>query len=146
MTKKSCICSSVEGKKLCFKTRQFFAKPPVVNEILKIRVYPFKLGINGYVEIEIPLEDPEAVIAFNTSMTEIGDAVQGGSIDGWSTKIVKPQNVGKGSASHSATFGVANGHSYAHVESSPREHLQSDEIQKRNPAIIEVINPIYLSS
>jgi hypothetical protein len=145
MQKKSNICSSVEGKKLCFNTRQFFSKPPVINEILGQKVYPFKLGINGYVKIDTPLEDPEQTVLYKTSLIDVGDAVQGGSVDGWSTKPIKT-DVSKGSGRHSASFGILNGHSYAHVESSPREHLQSKDIQTRNPEIIEILNPIFTST
>jgi hypothetical protein len=143
MTKKSNICASVEGSKLSFNTRQFFAKPPVINETLKRKVYPFKLGINGYVEIATPLENAKQTIVNIKSLTETGDAIQGGSIDGWTTKPIKPPAVKNATGTHSAKFGSVRGHSYAHVESSPREHLQSEEIQTRNPAIIEIINPIY---
>jgi hypothetical protein len=143
MVKKSCICSSVEGNKLKFKTRQFYLKPPLFNEELRRKVYPFKLGINGYVEIVNPLENPVDNILYETSLTEIGDAVQGGSVDGWTIKLIKPPIVKKGSGTHSATFGSVNGHSYAHVESAPREHLQSTDIQSRHPEINQVINPIY---
>ena len=143
MTKKSNICSSVEGKSLSFNTRQFYPKPPVFNEILKKKVYPFKLGINGYVEIKTPLEDTESTAVYITSLTEEGDSVQGGSVDGWSTKPIKAPNVKKATGTHSASFGSLKGHSYAHVESPHRDHAQSPDIQARHPKIIEVINKAY---
>lgn len=143
MTKKSNICSSVEGSSLSFNTRQFYPKPPVFNEILKKRVYPFKLGINGYVEIKTPFEEPVETAVFETSLTKEGDSVQGGSIDGWSTKPIKKPSVKKATGTHSASFGSLKGHSYAHVESPHRDHAQSVDIQARHPEIIEVINPIY---
>ena len=143
MTKKFNICASVEGSKLNFNTRQFFAKPPIINKILKRRVYPFKLGINGYVEIVTPLENAQQTIVNTKSLTGTGDAIQGGSIDGWTTKPIKPPVVKIATGTHSANFGSVRGHSYAHVESSPREHLQSEEIQTRHPAIIEIFNPTY---
>ncbi|SJM91155.1 hypothetical protein CRENPOLYSF2_2080005 [Crenothrix polyspora] len=143
MAKKSNICSSVEGNNLSFNTRQFFSKPPIFNEILKKRVYPFKLGINGYVEIETPIEDPEKTAVYTTSLTEKGDSIQGGSIDGWSTRPIKPPTKGAATGTHSASFGSLKGHSYAHVESPHRDHLQSADIQARHPQVIEIINPIY---
>lgn len=143
MTKNSCICSSVEGKKLIFNTRQFYSKPPVFNDDLKRKVYPFKLGINGYVEIETPLDNLGEKAFYKTSLTEIGDAVQGGSIDGWSIKPIGPTKLINATGTHSAKGGCAKGHSYAHVQSSPREHLQSATIQSRHPEVIQIINPIY---
>lgn len=146
MAKKSNICSSVEGSNLSFNTRQFFAKSPVFHEILKKKVYPFKLGINGYVEIEMPLEDSEQTVVYTTSLTEKGDSIQGGSIDGWSTKPIKPPTKGAATGTHSASFGSLKGHSYAHVESSHRDHLQSADIQARHPEIPLIINPVYEAS
>jgi hypothetical protein len=143
MVKKSSICSSVEGMKLSFKTRQFYPKRPIINEELGRRVYPFKLGINGYVEIITPIENPEKNTIYKTSLSETGDAIQGGSVDGWSTKLIKPPTVKIATGTHSATFGSVTGHSYAHVESPPREHLQSKDIQSRHPEIIQVVNPVY---
>jgi hypothetical protein len=143
MTKKSSICSSVEGNNLSFNTRQFYDRPPVFNEILKKRVYPFKLGINGYVEIETALENPEKTAVYKTSLINKGDSVQGGSVDGWSTKPIQAPSVKKATGTHSASFGSLKGHSYAHVESPHRDHLQSADIQKRHPKVIEVINPLY---
>jgi hypothetical protein len=143
MATKSSICSAVEGEKLSFNTRQFYPRPPVFHERLGKRVYPFKLGIHGYVEIEDPFENPELTALFTTSLTEQGDAVQGGSIDGWTTKPIKTPSVKKATGTHSANFGSLKGHSYAHVESSHRDHLQSTDIQIRHPDVIEIINPIF---
>jgi hypothetical protein len=143
MTKKSNICSSVEGNSLSFNTRQFYSKPPVFNEILKKRVYPFKLGINGYAEIITPLKEPEETAVYVTSLTKVGDSIQGGSVDGWSTKLIKKPAVKNATGTHSANFGTLKGHSYAHVESPHRDHAQSADIQARHPKIIEVINPTY---
>jgi hypothetical protein len=145
MAKRSNICSSVEGNNLSFNTRQFYSRPPFIEEILKKRVYPFKLGINGYVEIETPFEDPEKTAIYKTSLIEKGDSIQGGSIDGWTTKPIKSPTKRAATGTHSASFGSLKGHSYAHVESSHRDHLQSTDIQARHPEIIEVINPIYIS-
>ncbi len=145
MAKRSNICSSVEGNNLSFNTRQFYSRPPIVEEILKIKVYRFKLGINGYVEIKTPLEDPEKTAVYTTSLIEKGDSIQGGSIDGWSTKPIKPPAKGAATGTHSASLGSLKGHSYAHVESPHRDHLQSTDIQARHPEIIEVTNPIYIS-
>lgn len=144
MVKKSSICSSVEGEKLSFNTRQFYSKTPVINGTLGVKVYPFKLGINGYVEIESPLETPSNAV-YSTSLTSVGDAVQGGSIDGWSTKPIKAPSKGPATGTHSAVFGSLRGHSYAHVESSHRDHLQSKDIQARNPEIVAVLNPLYIA-
>lgn len=142
MAKKSNICASVEGKKVSFHTRQFYSKTPVIHEILNIKVYPFKLGINGYAEIDMPLEvDSHAV--YETSLLETGDCVQGGSIDGWATKPIKPPEKGAATGTHSATFGVLKGHAYAHVESPHKDHLESSDIQARHPEIVQIINPIY---
>lgn len=143
MTKKSNICSSIEGEKLSFNTRQFYSKPPVYDDLLKKRVYPFKLGINGYVEIDTPLDFPKETAVYTTSLTEKGDSVQGGSVDGWSTKPIKSPDVRGATGTHSASFGSLKGHSYAHVESPHRDHLQSAEIQRRHPEIVCVINPKY---
>ncbi|WP_031435881.1 hypothetical protein [Methylobacter tundripaludum] len=143
MAKKSSICSSVEGEKLSFNTRQFYPRPPVFNEILKKRVYPFKLGINGYVEIETALENPKQTAIYSTSLTEQGDSVQGGSVDGWATRPIKTPTVKKATGTHSASFGSVSGHAYAHIESSHRDHMQSTDIQTRHPQVIEVINPVY---
>lgn len=146
MTKKSSICSSVEGSKLFFNTRQFFQNRPIFNETLKIMVYPFKLGINGYVEIEEALDDPKNKAVYSTSLTAVGDSVQGGSVDGWSTKVIKPPKLENATATHSAKFGSLKGHSYAHVQSSHRDHLQSPQIEARHPKVISVINPAYITT
>ncbi len=143
MVKMSSICSSVEGEKLSFNTRQFYSRPPVINGILNKRVYPFKLGINGYVEIETPLGNPKETAVYQTSLTAQGDAVQGGSVDGWSIKPIQSPGVKKATGTHSASFGILKGHAYAHVESPHRDHLQSADIQNRHPQVVEVINPIY---
>lgn len=143
MTKKSNICSSVEGDNLSFNTRQFYPRPPVFNEKLKKKVYPFKLGINGYVEIKTSLKNPEKTAVYTTSLTKNGDSVQGGTIDGWSTELIKSPTVDSATGTHSAVFGSLKGHSYAHVESPHRDHLQSPDIQARHPKIIQIINPIY---
>jgi len=143
MAKKSSICSSVEGSKLIFSTRQFYSKSPVFNEELKKRVYPFKLGIHGYVEIKTSLENPGQTAVYKTSMTERGDAVQGGSVDGWATRPIKGTNVENATGTHSAESGSVKGHAYAHVQSSHRDHLQSADIQARHPQVIEIINPVY---
>jgi hypothetical protein len=144
MVKKSSICSAVEGAKLTFNTRQFYSKPPIYQAQLKQNVYPFKLGINGYVEIETSLEDP-ATKVYETSLTDTGDVVQGGSIDGWTTRPIKPVTVSKATGTHSAQFGSVRGHAYAHVESSHRDHLQSTDIESRHPQIVEVLNPRYFT-
>jgi hypothetical protein len=144
MAKKSSICSSIEGSKLSFNTRQFFSRNPIFNEILGGKVYPFKLGINGYVEIETPLENPEQTALYLTSLTEKGDVVQGGSVDGWATKPIQAPIVKKATGTHSASFGSVKGHAYAHVESPHRDHLQSADIQTRHPKVIEVVNPVYI--
>lgn len=144
MAKKSNICSSVEGEKLSFNTRKFNSYPPTFNEILKINVWPFKLGINGYVEIDTPLEDPPNTVTNLNSLTATGDSVQGGTIDGWSTKPIKNTHVGNLTGTHKATLGTLKGHSYAHVQSGQRDHQQSADVQSRHPDVIEIINPVYL--
>lgn len=145
MAKKSSICSAVEGEKLSFNTRQFYPRPPVFHEVLGKKVYPFKLGINGYVEIETSFENQKQTAVYTTSLTEQGDAVQGGSIDGWATRPIQRPSVKKATATHSASFGSLKGHAYAHVESSHRDHLQSTDIQARHPQVIEIINSVYVS-
>lgn len=140
------ICASVEGTKLSFNTRQFFSKPPIYNEHLQKNVYPFKLGINGYVEIEAPLENPQQAVINMKSLIAQGDAVQGGSIDGWATNPIKKPKVGTGTGTHSANFGSLRGHCYAHVQSPHRDHLQSADVQARHPEVVVVINPIYCPS
>lgn len=141
---KSNICSAVEGDKLKFNTRQFFSKPPIFHDILNKTIYPFKLGINGYVEIDEPLSDPKNTAIFTTSLTNKGDAIQGGSVDGWSTKPIKKPSVGAATGTHSASFSYLKGHSYAHVQSGHRDHQQSADVQSRHPDVIEIINPVYL--
>lgn len=142
MVKKSNICSSIEGEKISFNTRQFYPRPPVFNEHLKKRVYPFKLGINGYAKIDTPLSNPKANAFASSSLTGTGDEVQGGSVDGWSTKPIRPPTKGAATGTHSAVYGSLKGHSYAHVESPHRDHLQSKNIQERHPEIIVVLNPL----
>lgn len=130
MAKKSNICASIEGKKISFNTRQFYSKTPIFHELLGIKVYPFKLGINGYAKIESPLEDKTKAI-FTSSMLEDGDCIQGGSVDGWTTKPIKQPEKGTATGTHSASFGDIKGH--AHVESPHRDHLESPDIMARHP-------------
>lgn len=140
MVKKSNICSSVEGEKLKYDTRQFYSKPPVFHEILNRNVYPFKLGINGHVEIVEPLKSPNETAIYDTSLLDKGDEIQGGSVDGWSIKPLKKPSVSNSTGTHSASFGALKGHSYAHVESPHRDHLESADIQSRHPEVIQVLN------
>ncbi|MEI8571720.1 hypothetical protein U737_11825 [Methylomonas sp. LW13] len=142
MAKKSNICASIEGKRISFNTRQFYQYTPYVHEHLGVKVFPFKLGINGYAEIESSLEDLSKVV-FETSMLEVGDSIQGGSVEGWATKAIGKTEVINRTATHKAEAGNLRGHAYAHVQSPHRDHLQSEDIMARHPELPQVLNPIY---
>jgi len=142
MAKKSNICASIEGKRISFNTRQFYPQTPYLHELLGVKVFPFKLGINGYAQIDSALEDTSKAV-FETSLVKVGDCVQGGSVDGWATKPIGKVEVINLTATHKAQASNLRGHAYAHVESPQRDHLQSEDIMARHPELPQIVNKIY---
>lgn len=141
MATKSNVCASIEGAKIAFSTRQFFSGPPVMNATLGGRVYPFKLGMHGYATITKSLDNPEEERVYESSMVNVDDDIQGGSLDGWCTKVIKPPKKETGvTGTHSASQGVVSGHVYVHIQSGHRDHMQSEDIQRRHPEIPLIIN------
>lgn len=84
------VCSSIEGGRITFKTRQFYSKTPRRDNDLGKLVFPFKLGINSVGEIMLPLEVQPVDVA---SLTNVGDKINGTSIDGFSTNPISPSLV-----------------------------------------------------
>jgi len=141
MATKSNVCASIEGKKVAFSTRQFFSVPPEMNEELGERIYPFKLGIHGYAQIQTSLDNPVTERVYQSSMIDKNDDIQGGSLDGWCTKAIKPPKKETGvTGTHSASQGIVSGHVYVHIQSGHRDHMQSEDIQRRHPEIPLIIN------
>ncbi|MCH9742149.1 MAG: hypothetical protein K0U21_02965 [Proteobacteria bacterium] len=141
MATKSNVCASIEGKKVAFSTRQFFPGPPEINEVLGQRIYTFKLGIHGHAQIQTSLENPEIERVYESSMIDVNDDIQGGSLDGWCTKAIKSPKKKTGvTGTHSASQGIVSGHVYVHIQSGHREHMQSEDIQNRHPEIPLIIN------
>ncbi|WP_208278608.1 hypothetical protein [Massilia oculi] len=134
--------SSVEGEKMDLATRQFFALPPRRCKRTKKMQYPFSLSIFGSAEISEAYEEPEIQAHLSTSMVAIGDKVHGTSVSGWASKLLKEPYVTKTTHTHSASVLSVKGGCFAQVDAPPREHLESADIQKRNPAVQQIENPL----
>jgi hypothetical protein len=138
MVSSSSIGSSVEGEKIELSTRQFHTPPPVRLKGTKLKQYRFRLGIHGSATITEEYDSPESKVYFITSFVKKDDFVQGSSLDGWALKPLGPPNVSTRTGTHSGTFVQISGGCYAHVCAPTREHLESVDIQKRNPPIIQI--------
>jgi hypothetical protein len=138
MASSTTIGSSIEGEKVGIQTRQFYPYPPKKDIKTKALQFGFKLGIRGDAEIIEGYANPLQVCSLETSMFCTGDKIAGQSIYGWAKKSLGKPNVSRGSGTHSASFLSISGGCFATVEISPREHLQSEDIQKRHPQVIQV--------
>lgn len=139
------ICSSIEGLKIALNTRKFNSQSsPVFNKELGKKVYKFKLGMNGYAKIDVPLSSSQSP-CYEESMLCVGDEIQGGGIDGWTEKAIKNGDITVDhlTGTHKATFVTFKGRFYAHVQSVHRDHAESEEVQKRHPNVIQTFNPAY---
>ncbi len=140
MVTKSNICSAVEGAQLYITTRQFHVQPPKKIKPLNKVVYPFRLGINGTAKIVTAYEAPETQCVYSNSLVVAGDEIQGGSVDGWSTKILGKRTVTSLTGTHSGTTLSVHGQCFAHVQSGHRHHQQSAAVQIRHPDITLIEN------
>ena len=136
------VCSSIEGKKLKLSTRKINPQPsPVVDIKSGKKVYKFKLSYDGGAEIvdSLDLNDPAV---YSTSMLDIGDKIQGSSIDGWTEKVIKPNDIKviSRTGTHKGSEIEIKCRFYAHVQTEHRHHAESEQVQKRHPEIIQVIN------
>lgn len=138
MASSSSVGSSVESEKIELSTRQFHTSPPVRIPGSKLKQYRFRLGIHGIATITEPYDNPSSKVYFITSFVDKDDFVQGTSLDGWALKPLGPPHVSTRTGTHSGTFVQISGGCYAHVCIPPREHLESEDIQKRNPPIIQI--------
>jgi hypothetical protein len=134
------IGSSVEGEKMDLETRQFFALRPRRCKRTKKMQYPFSLSIFGSAEISQAYEDPSTQAHLSTSMVANGDKVHGTSVSGWALKLLKEPYITKTTHTHSASTLSVKGGCFAQVDTPPREHLDSADIQKRHPPIQQIEN------
>lgn len=137
MAESSAIGASVEGEKISLQTRKFEPYPPKTDAKLKTLTFRFKLGINGRAEVSEAYLSPTTSCYWATSMTNVGDSINGTVISGWSSKPLGKPNISKGSGTHSASFVDIKGGCGAEVEQSPREQMESVEFQRRNPPVIQ---------
>lgn len=138
------ICSSIEGEKIAFKTRQYFPVPPsIVNGEKR---WNFSLGINSSAWIVQAYAQPEEESTYSTSLLAVGDTVQGGGIDGWTRKLLGKPKKDKGSGAHSAYFLTVHGGCYAHIETPERAHLNSPEIAKKVAPIEQKMREVLIAA
>ena len=134
----SSIGSSVEGEKIRLATRKLTAVPPIVCPETNKRKYRFRLGMRGEAEIGQAYSEPEKKVYYLTSLTALGDSIQGTCLSGWAWKALGPPNVEKCSHTHSGTVVQISGGCFAQVDAPAREHSNSADIQSRNPPIKQV--------
>lgn len=137
MAESSAIGASVEGEKISLQTRKFEPYPPKVDSKLKTLKFRFKLGMNGRAEVTEAYLSPHTSCHWSTSMTNVGDRINGTVISGWSSKPLGKPNISKGSGTHSASYVDIKGGCAAEVEQSPREQMESVDFQRRNPQVIQ---------
>lgn len=126
--------SSIEGRGMALKTRQFHSSLPKrdKNGVTK---FGFKLGMNSHAELTKAYEEPSSCISYLTSMVNVGDSINGTVISGWSAKPHAQPYVSKGSGTHSATYVDINSACCAVLNQGVREHYNSEEMSKKNPPI-----------
>ena len=137
MAESSAIGASVEGEKISLQTRKFEPYPPKIDSKLKTLKFRFKLGMNGRAEVTEAYLNPLTTCHWSTSMTNVGDRINGTVISGWSSKPLGKPNISKGSGTHSANYVDIKGGCAAEVEQSPREQMENIDFQKRNPQVIQ---------
>ncbi|HGL6721636.1 hypothetical protein NTJ56_05680 [Burkholderia contaminans] len=136
MTQAIAICSSIEGEKIKFETRQFNVSMPV-KEGGRLR-FGFKLGIRSNAWITESYADSARQVVYLTSMTEVDDEVMGTSLDGWATKPLKEPALIKGSGRHSASALTITGGAYVHIQAAAREHLDNANLADRMKPVEQV--------
>jgi len=137
------VCSSIEGNKLKLSTRKINPQPsPVVDIKSGKKVYKFKLSYDGSAEIVDPLDSKDPAV-YSTSMLDIGDKIQGSSIDGWTEKVIKQGDIEvvNRTSTHKGSEIEIKCRFYAHVQTVHKHHAESEDVQKRHPEIIQVIQP-----
>lgn len=132
------IGSSIEGEKIRLSTRKWIAVPPVRCPETNKKKHRFRLGMRGEAEIWQAYDVPEKTVWFSTSLTKVGDAIQGSSVSGWAWKALGPPNVEKCSHTHSGTVVQISGGCMAQVDAPAREHSDSAVIQARHPPIKQI--------
>ncbi len=140
------VCSSIEGKKLKLSTRKINPQPsPVIDLTSGRKVYKFKLSYDGSAEIVDSLDSDDPTV-YSTSMLNIGDKIQGSSIDGWTEKAIKPNDIQviNRTSTHKGSEIEIKCRFYAHVQTEHKHHADSEDVQKRHPKVTETINPEYI--
>lgn len=138
MTYSSSPGSSVEGEKIGLATRQLHTPPPIRCSETKKKKYRFHLGMRGEASIIQAYESPDTTVHYVTSFVVVGDKIQGSALSGWAWKALGPPNVEKCSHTHSGETLKVSGGCLAQVDTPSREYLNSEEIQSRNPPIIQI--------
>ncbi|WP_175907339.1 hypothetical protein [Burkholderia sp. BCC1640] len=136
MTQAIAICSSIEGEKIKFETRQFNISPPV-KEGGRLR-FGFKLGIRSTAWITESYANPAQSVVYVQSMTAVDDEVMGTSLDGWATKPLKEPALVKGSGRHSASALTITGGAYVHIQAAAREHLENADLSEKMKPVEQV--------
>lgn len=138
MVQSSSIGSSVEGEKLRLQTRKWSAVPPIRCPVTQKKQYRFRLGMRGEAVIREAYENPNEHVYLTTSFTAVGDFIEGAAVSGWTRKPPGPPHITTCSGTHSGTVVQVSGGCFAEIEQAPREHLNSADIQARNPAIAQI--------
>jgi hypothetical protein len=139
MAESASIGSSVEGEKLHLSTRKFFTPPPRRCPKTRKIQHLFRLSIHGAAEVAQEYEVPDQSVVYLTSFTAQGDRVHGSMVSGWALKALGPPNVKSLTGTHSGTVLQVSGGCLAQVEASPREHLESADIQSRHPPVKQIL-------
>ncbi|GJI96181.1 hypothetical protein RugamoR57_28990 [Duganella caerulea] len=101
--------------------------------------FRFRLGMRGEAKIEEAYSDPASIVHFITSFVQHGDRIEGATVAGWAWKPLGKPHVTICSGTHNGTVVQISGGCLAQIESPPREHLNSAEIDARNPAITPIL-------
>ena len=118
------VGDSVEGDGLNLQCRKLYLHGPIKSKDLNRLIYTFKLSIHGFATVSKSL--PENAIAVSeSSRTDIGDAIHGEAIGGYSFKAPGRQTVDHATSTHKAKFISTRSQSFAFVEIGVRDHLQA---------------------
>jgi hypothetical protein len=117
------ISDSIEGELLGLQTRKFLPRPPRKDEIVGKIVYPFKLTILARATVTGELV-PKRPIWSPHSHLNVGDELQGESIEGHASKPLRTPSVAPATGRHKASFLIAKGPAFAKLEIPVRARLQ----------------------
>jgi len=121
------VGASIEGKKIAFQCRKFYAQRPYKEERLEYKtVYPVKLSIFGIAIIETEL-DPKEYIINKSSHLNKGDEIRGEAIKAFSVKPIPGTSVKHATGTHKANFSYSKDNTYAEIEIASRHILEKKQ-------------------